>query len=448
MCAKRVLIITYYFPPRPGVASLRLRGLAKYLPEFGWEPVILTAALPSTPDPRFQVIQTPYPGDVSALLKKRLHLQPASGFQEQIGIPLAIRGSKHSISGQLTQFAKGFIVYPDEQKYWLPFGIKAGHKLLQKEKFDALLSSFGPVTCHLIAKDLKIRFGIPWGADFRDLWTQDHYYPYSGLRKWIEKKLETKTLDWADAIVTVSRPDAEKMRALHQGKPVFTIPNGFDPDEVSTAPLTKEFTITYTGQLYQGKRDPKLLLKALHELIAEGTIDSSNIKVRFFGPAEYWLEREIKRYHLEGVVEQYGTVPREIVLDKQRESHILLLLNWDNPREVGVYTGKVFEYLAAKRLVLAIGGPRGVVAELLEGTGAGVHISKLPGLKNFLTQAYKYYAATGGTLYNGNDTEIRKYSHREMARKFAEVLTNILDLPRFSGRVKGSAARRGLERWR
>ncbi len=424
--ARKVLIITYYFPPRPGVASLRLRGLAKYLPEFGLEPVILTAALPSNPDPRFKVIQTPYPGDVSALIKKRLHLQPENGLQGQIGIPLAIRGSKHSISGRLVRFIKGIVVYPDEQKYWLSSGIKAGHKLLQKEKFDALISSSSPVTCHLIAKELKARFGIPWIADFRDLWTQNHYYPYSGLRKRIEKKLEIETLNWADAIVTVSEPDAEKMRTLHHGKPVITISNGFDPDEVSAAPLTKEFTITYTGQLYQGKRDPELLLKALHELIAEGTIDPSNIKVRFFGPAQYWLEQEIKGYHLEEVVEQYGTVPRGIALVKQRESHILLLLNWDDPREVGVYTGKVFEYLAAKRPVLAIGGPRGVVAELLEETGAGIHISKLAELKNLLAQSYKHYEATGSTLYHGNDAEIRKYSHREMARKFAEVLTNML----------------------
>ena len=434
---KKVLIITYYFPPRPGVASLRLRGLAKYLPEFSWEPVVLTADLPAEPDPQFKAIQTPYPGDVSALLKKRLHLQAERGFQEQVGIPLAIRGSKHSISGWLIRFLKGFIVYPDEQKYWLPFAIKAGHELLQKEKFDALLSSSGPATCHLIAKELKVQFGIPWVADFRDLWTQNHYYAYNEVRKCFERRLELKTLNGADALVTVSEPLAEKLGDLHLGKPVFAIPNGFDPDERFSVPLTKEFTLTYTGQLYQGKRDPELLLKALHELITESTIHPSNVKVRFFGPPQYWLDQEIKRYHLEGVVEQYGVVPREVALVKQRESHILLLLNWDDPREIGVYTGKVFEYLAAKRPILAIGGPGGVVAALLEETGAGVHIKDLTELKEYLGMWYKEYKATGQIQYHGREDKIAKYSHYEMARKFAEVLDRSTERQVVRGRASG-----------
>ena len=106
MNLKRVLIITYYFPPRPGIASLRLRGLAKYLPEFGWEPVILTAALPGIPDQRFKVIQTSYPGDITALLKKKLGLNSSKGFQEQIGIPLAIREGKKSFTRKLITIIK------------------------------------------------------------------------------------------------------------------------------------------------------------------------------------------------------------------------------------------------------------------------------------------------------------------------------------------------------
>jgi len=264
---KRVLIITYYFPPRPSVASLRLKGLAKYLPEFGWKPVILTAALPVEPDPRFKVIQTPYPGDVSHRFKKRLHLQPDKGFQEQVGVPLAIRGVKGSLTSKVITFIKGIIAYPDEQKAWLPFAVDSGHELLHKEKFDAILSSSGPVTCHLIAKELKRKHKVPWIADLRDLWTQNHYYPYGIIRKWFERRLELKTLNEADALVTVSEPLAKDLGLLHHKKLVCAIPNGFDPDEMGSAPLTKEFTITYTGQLYQGKQDPSLLLRALAELI-------------------------------------------------------------------------------------------------------------------------------------------------------------------------------------
>lgn len=426
MDAKRVLIITYSFPPRPSVASLRLKGLAKYLPEFGWEPVILTANLPGEPDKCFRITQTPYPGDVSALLKKRFKLQPEKGLQEQVGIPLSMRGSKRSISGRLVQFIKGFIVYPDEQKLWLPFAIKAGRELLQKERYNALISSSGPVTTHMIASALRREMKIPWIADFRDLWTQNHCYPYTKLRKVFEKRLELKTLRDADALVSVSEPLADKLASLHKGKQVFAVPNGFDPDDIGSAPLTKKFTITYTGQLYHGKRDPELLLRGIYEMIKEGEMEENNIGIRFYGPFEYWLDQEIKRYHLEGVVKQNGIVSREIALEKQRESQLLLLLNWDDPDEKGVYTGKIFEYLAARRPILAIGGPEGVVSQLLRETGAGVHIKNMDDLKQFLRSCYKEYQATGQVVYCGIEERVAKYSHRDMARKFAEILNNLL----------------------
>lgn len=424
--ARKVLLITYYFPPRPGVASLRLRGVAKYLPEYGWEPVILTAALPGAPDRRFRVIQTPYPGDATAIWKRKLHLQPERGFQEQLGIPRVVRESRRSLTTKLAILAKGMIAYPDEQKTWYPFAIEAGHDLLRREPFDALLSSSEPVTSHLIAKELKETHYIPWIADLRDLWTQNHYYPYGSIRKIIERRLELRTLSAADALVTVSAPLAEQLSSLHKGKPISVIPNGFDPEEVSSAPLTEEFTITYTGQLYQGKRDPTLLFHSLRDLIAEGVIDPCRVKVRFFCPPPYWLEQEIRRHRLEEVVKLCGVVPREVALMRQRESQILLLLNWDNPQEQGIYTGKLFEYLAARRPILAVGGPGGVVKELLEETGAGVHVSNLVSLKEVLKDQYSEYLRSGRVSYRGKEDRLQRYSHHEMARKFAEVLQKVL----------------------
>lgn len=422
---KRVLVITYYFPPRPGVASLRLRGLAKYLPEYGWKPVILTAALPGKPEHHFKVIQTPYPGDATARWKRKLGLVPNKGFQEQVGIPRALREGRGSFTTKVINVAKAFIAYPDDQKGWYPFALSAGHDLLRKERFDALISSSGPVTCHLIARELKARHGIPWVADFRDLWTQNHYYPYGPLRRWLERRLELRTMSTADALVTVSEPLARQLRNLHHGKPVYVIPNGYDPDEVASAPLTKELTITYTGQLYQGKRDPVPLLQALAELISEGKICREDVRVRFYGSTEYWLEQEIRKYRLEDVVSLHSHVHREEALERQRESQILLLLLSDHPGEAGVYTGKVFEYLASRRPILAIGGLRGVVTELLEETGAGVHVSDNKELKRVLAALYVEFKTHGQVLYHGCEDRISKYSHREMARKFAEVLNYV-----------------------
>lgn len=420
---RKVLLITYYFPPRPGVASLRLRGLAKYLPEFGWEPVILTPILPGEPETRFRVVQTPYPGDVTARWKRRLGLAAEKGFQEQLGIPRALRESKVSLTGRIIHIVKAVLVYPDEQKDWYHFAVSAGDDLLKREHFDAMISSSGPVTCHRIAKTLKEKYKIPWIADLRDLWTQNHYYPYGTLRRLIERRLEINTLSIADVLVTVSEPLAQKLRSLHRDKTAIAIPNGYDPDEVvRSAQLTKDFTITYTGYLYEGKRDPTPLLRAIAELALEGQIDLKAVKVRFYGDTPYWLEQEIKRYKLEEVVSLHPKVPRDMALQKQRESQILLLLNWDDPDEVGVYTGKVFEYLAARRPILAIGGPRGVVSELLEKTGAGVHVSNQEDVKRTLMKFYEQFKIYGCVLYEGQETEIAKYSHLEMARRFAAIL--------------------------
>ena len=432
---KRVLIVTYHFPPRPGIAAVRLKGLAKYLPEFGWEPVILTPRLPGPPDPRFRVIETDYPGTATQFFKRKAGLKPERGLQEQVGIPLAIREKKQSFTRKLTHYAKGVIAYPDDKKLWRPYAVATGLDTLQKEQFDILLSSFGPATAHLIAKELKSKTNLPWVADFRDLWTQNHYYPYGRIRKWLESRLEARTIAWADALVTVSQPLADKLNSAHQDKPVFTITNGFDPDELNEGvPLTRTFTITYTGQLYWGKRDPALLFRAIQELISENKLAREDIRIRFYGPKVYWLDQEVKKYGLEGIAAQYGMIARDQAVVKQRESQILLLLRWNNPDEVGVYTGKLFEYLAAKRPILAIGGPTGVVSDLLESTRAGVHVTTLETLKGLIFSWYQEYRETGQVAFCGGDEGILDYSHRSMARKFANVLEMTLSKSAASSR--------------
>jgi len=142
---RRVLIVSYYFPPRPAIASLRIRGLAKYLSEYGWSPVILTAALPAEPERRFEVVQTAYPGGATSQWKQKLGLDKAKGFQEQIGITPASREGKVSITSKLVNVAKAIIAYPDDEKTWYPFAVSEGHKLIKSRKFDAIISSAGPI---------------------------------------------------------------------------------------------------------------------------------------------------------------------------------------------------------------------------------------------------------------------------------------------------------------
>jgi hypothetical protein len=426
----KVLIITYHFPPRPTVASLRPLGLARYLPEFGWEAVILTAALPGRPDPKFQVVETQHRDSVALGWGKRLFkLDPEQNLMGQIAQlkkKLRIR-SERSLLDVLLAAVGEITAYPDPQKGWRRFAVEAGEDILRQHKIKALISTSPPVTSHVVAEELKGKLKIPWIADFRDLWTQNYYYPYSLLRRMRERKLEMKTISAADALVTVSQPAADDLHSLHKEKPVYSIPNGFDPVEVNTTSvnLTDRFTITYTGNLYPGKQSPEPLFAALRDLITDGSMDTSDIEVRFYGPEAGWIDKQAKCYGLTDIVEQFGRVPREIALNKQRESQLLLLLKWDTPKQRGFYSAKIFEYLAARRPVLAVGGYYDVVNDLLTETRAGISGRTAEEVKALLLPLYQEYKSTGAVSYSGDEAETSKYSHREMARRFAEILNTV-----------------------
>jgi len=422
---KRVLVITYHFPPRPTVASLRLRGLAWYLPEFGWEAVILTAALPDKPDPRFEVIETQY-HDCLGFGKRLLKLDSQSPLIAQVKNKLNVKSERSPLDFILAAIGE-ITAYPDPQRGWRRFAVEAGKDILRQQDIKAMISSSPPETSHIIAKRLKDEFKVPWVADFRDPWTQHYYYSYSPLRKVIERRLELNTLSTADTMVTVSQPAADDLHSLHRKKPVYIIPNGFDPAEVNTTPgnLTGKFTITYTGNLYAGKQSPEPLFAALRDLITEGSMDAGDIEVRFYGIEAGWIDKQSERYGLTGIVRQFGIVPREVALNMQRESQLLLLLKWNDPKQRGFYTAKIFEYLAARRPVLAVGGFPDVIDRLLNETKAGVSGQTGEDIKALLLRFYQEYKSTGAVSYSGDEAETGKYSHREMAKKFAAILDSL-----------------------
>lgn len=336
-----------------------------------------------------------------------------------------ITSSRALILKSLLRFSKNILYYPDRDRFWKSSGIKLGMKILKNNPVDAMISSSAPVTSHLIAKELKVKYGIPWVADLRDLWSQNHNYPYNYIRNIIDRRLELKTLSFADALVTVSQPWVNKLKILHKRKSVYLITNGFDPDEANiTAPLTTNFTITHTGTIYEGKQSPDKFFIALKELISEGALKSDEIEVRFYGINEVWLENRIKKYGLLKIVKQYGRVPsRNEFLKKQRESQLLLLLNWEDKREKGYFPLKLFEYLASKRPILAVGGfGNDVISKLLSETKAGFYTKEVDEVKRVLKKLYLEYKYCGKVSYDGSIEVINKYNYREIARKYAEIL--------------------------
>jgi glycosyltransferase involved in cell wall biosynthesis len=415
---KKVLIIANLFH-----ASPRIPGLVKYLPEFGWQPIILTTSLGERPDERFGP-----PNDFRENYRVIETAGPAKGVV--VRMKKRIRSDKYRVVRPLFRFLyrrySEIVHYPDEEKGWKPLAIEAADEFLQKESVDAIVSSSSPVTCHLVAKEIKKKYGIPWIADLRDLWSQNANYSYSVVRRFFDRRLELKTLKLADALVGVSLPEAEKLRIMHKGEKVFVITNGFYPEKMSDEKtvLTPEFTITYTGQIYM-RQDPSKLLQALEDLIAESAMDQNDIHVRFYGPDSDQFAKEIEECGLLGIVKQYGTVSREKSFERQKESQVLLLLKWENLKERGIYTGKVFEYLAAKRPILATGGTNDVVTKLLKETNAGIDAQDVVDVKEALRRFYGEYKTTGRVSYKGNLERVNKYSYREIANEFVQILNTV-----------------------
>ena len=171
-----------------------------------------------------------------------------------------------------------------------------------------------------------------------------------------------------------------------------------------------------------GAGDTTALFEVVNELIEESIIDREQMRIRFYGPIEPWIYPLIERYDLRGVVEVQGSIERSAALERQQESQILLLLGWANPQETGQHTGKLFEYFGSRRPILAVGGVAGVLTEVLEETGAGVHALSKSQLRQFLIESYQEFRERGEVPFRGDESALMKYTHQAMARNFAALL--------------------------
>ncbi len=423
---KKILIISHPFPPLQTIGSQRPYRLSKYFPKFGWEPIVLTVKRPGRLPEGIRIYETDNQ-DIASVIKLKIGFNPAKTMHEQLGITVSKRCNFPTWKSKIIKLVSEIINFPDDRRYWFKIAFKSASELLEGEKIDAIISTSSPVTSHLIARKLKQKYKIPWIADLRDLWTQNPYSNKFGLIKYFEKRLELKTLSDADALVTVTTPWINMFKILNKNKKVFCVTNGYDDDDFLKLPskLTTKFTLTYTGQLYNGKRDPLLLFEVVAQLIKEKKIDRNLINIRFFCLKEDWLVNEVNKYDLEGVVRFYGFVPREEVLERQKESQILLLLLWNNKYEEGFCPGKVYEYFGARRPIIAVGGREHTVKDLLETTNAGKYTWNHDTLKNILLEYYQEFIKFGAIECHSN-SNVENYTYNSITKKYSEIINKII----------------------
>ena len=448
---KKVILIAFYFNQVNEIASKRLRALAKYLPQFGWEPIVIVPDLGFIPkendDLNCRIIYTEYEDMFSHFSNKfkkskSNDLADSSDFSDsKDSIEFNDDKLKDStsysnpIASRAISIAGEVFAYPDGMKYWHESAFKEASKIMDEEEIDAIISSSWPITCHTIAKDLKERQNIPWIADLRDLWNLNPYVSHTFIRNYFEKRLELKTFENADALTTTTDLAAEILSTLHPKSRIVPILSGYDKDDFKfleelvskrddfSSDSPEKLKFIYAGSLYGGKRDPTYLFEAIRQLEDENKLDSSKISIEFYGDST-GLEDIANRYGLLDIVHIGGKIAHEEVLKKQLDSDVLLLISWDNEKEKMFIPGKIYEYFALKKPVLSIGYKEGSLKDLIEETKVGYHVSSLESTKEALLDIYNEFVEKGTVELNA-DMNIEDYSMENMAKKFADLLNEL-----------------------
>ena len=431
---KRVLIITYYWPPSGGSGVQRWLKMSKYLPENGWQPVIYT-----TKDAEYPIVDTSLEKDVVPEVEviRRPIIEPYTLYKKFLGIKkedtikagFASEKKKSGWKENLSVWIRGNCFIPDARCWWVKPSVRYLKEYLKAHPVDAIISTGPPHSMHLIAMKLKEATGLPWIADFRDPWTEIDFYDELRLTSWADRKhhkLEHEVLTKADKIVTIGWDCAKGLGRLGN-RNVKVIQNGFDweldPNEEKT-PLTNEFTLTHLGVVGPARNAP-VLWQALQELKNEIDGFDKTLKIRFVGHVDQSVIESLDACGLTENVERIAHVPHNEVKQFQESSQVLLLLINNAPNAKGIVTGKLYEYLASLRPILAIGPEDGDAASILNKAQAGtiVNFEDKERMKKVVSEYYRRYLSNG--LPNNSAATIEKYSRRALAGEYAQLLNKI-----------------------
>lgn len=230
---------------------------------------------------------------------------------------------------------------------------------LKKIKFDIIISTSNPWQTHLIAYLLKMsNLETKWIADFRDLWSINHYEYVKGdsINRKIHTFIEKKVISKASIITTVSEPLANDLSILHKGKKAFVIYNGFENLYPPVIKKNTKITIIHTGTIYRNRRDPSILFESINDLIEEKKIEISAIEVIFYGDRLGDLDHIVKKTKIsKKIVKLKPKISRNKSIEFQKNADLLLLLEWGEAKTKGILTGKLFEYMASGTPIMSIG---------------------------------------------------------------------------------------------
>lgn len=425
---KKALIVTYYWPPAGGPGVQRWLKFVTYLREFNIEPVVYIPENPSYPlvdqslvaevPQELQIIKQPIfePYRFAEIFSKADSKTISSG--------IIAKEQEQSALQKLMLYIRGNFFIPDARKFWIKPSVAYLKSILAKEEFDTLITTGPPHSLHLIGLELQKRTGIKWIADFRDPWTEIGYHKRLKLTKASRQKhfeLEHEVLNKADGLITTSQTTKAEFESKTD-RPVHVITNGFDHlPEVSYT--SEDFEISHIGSLLSG-RSPEVLWKAIAEIAKENSDFRNRLKIRLAGKISSEVKRTIEDLGLQEYLQIEGYVTHKEALKMQNQASILLLLEIDSMETRGIIPGKVFEYFAAKRPILAIGPKNWEAGNMVRDTQSGNYFlfGDKTEIKSWILDQFKRQQTHG---FEKLSSDIFRFHRRELTRELADLIERI-----------------------
>ena len=429
---KRVLIITYYWPPTGGSGVQRWVKFAKYLPSEGWQPVIYTPENPEqlavdhsleTEIPEGTEIIKTHITEPYELYKKFLK---RSGHSKEAVEVNPVNAQNKSLAQKAAMWIRGNLFRPDPRCLWIRPSVRFLKKYLEEHPVDLIVSTGPPQSMHLIGRRLAEETGLPWIADFRDPWTKIFYFKHLAMTKATERwhhRMEKKVLDDATSVVAVSPLVQQEFQAMTQ-TPVELITNGYDecdfPDERNTAAAggpDKDFTVTHTG-LFAADGNPTVLWEVLAEKCADDGDFRNKLKIRLIGKTDEQIIKAIDNAGLKENLTDMGYQPHDIAVQEQRKASLLILPLRKEPEYRAVLPGKLFEYLASCRPIFGIGQTDGAMSMILNQTKTGIVLdwNDKEGIRNHIDKCWVRHLE--GRLET-DSADISGFTRRSLTRQMA-----------------------------
>jgi galactitol-specific phosphotransferase system IIB component len=423
---KKLLIITYYFPPAGGPGVQRWLKFVKYLPEFGVQPIVYVPENPTYP-----IVDEGLVGEISdkvIVLKNKIWepYQLASIFSKnktkKISSGIFPQKKKQTFLDKTFLWVRGNLFIPDARVFWVKPSVSYLEKYIKENNIDTIVTSGPPHSLHLIGLELQNKLKVKWFADFRDPWTTIGYHKALRLSSYATKKhksLEHKVLNAADEIIVTSKTTKTEFEAI-TSKPITVITNGYDVETVERQTLDSKFTLAHIGS-FLSDRNPPFLWEVLVELMQEVPEFKSHLEIKLIGAVSQEVLDAIEEHRLKDYLNLLGYVSHQEAVVHQRKSQVLLLIEINSEDTKSIIPGKLFEYMVSNRPIIAIGPQGSDFADIVTQTNTGVFFdySEKARLKSVILDFFKQFLE--GKL-QAHGVGLQQYSRKNLTKQLAQLI--------------------------